>query len=332
MRRLLPITAVFLASVVASNAQACTIPVFRFALDRWAPDPYRLEVAPRDADRPEITRFLRNFGADSPLNLTVKRLPADQQASRLHAPDADSPLWEGALDGAALAALTDSPARRELIRRLLAGDNVVWVLAESPRPAANDAFASVVEKRLRYLEQVAQLPAIDPSDPDSQLGPGPALAVRFSLLRIGPDEAALRRMLAGPESGLESSQEPWVAAVFGRGRVLGAWPAAEAGEAQIEQACLFLLGACSCQAKALNPGWDLLLSTDWDEQLQAQGPPPHPQSTSPETPQVVPETVRITGNPSPAPATSNLPGWIAALLIFPVLASGIRRRQDSPSS
>jgi hypothetical protein len=328
MRRLVPIAAALLACVVASNAQACTIPVFRFALDRWAPDPYRLDVAPRDADRPEITRFLRNFGADSPLNLTVKRLPADQNVSSLRAPDAASPLWEGTLDGAALAALTDSPARRELIRRLLAGDNVVWVLAESQRPAANHAIAAVVEKRLGYLEQVAQLPAIDPSDPDSQLGPGPALSVRFSLLKAGPDEVALRRMLAGPESGLETSEEPWVAAVFGRGRVLGAWPAAEAGEAQIEQACLFLLGACSCQAKALNPGWDLLLSADWDRELEAQGIPALPPTLA--AAQALPETVRITGALSAAPRASHLPIWIAALVMLLVLASGIRWRQGSP--
>jgi len=328
MRSFVPIALALLVGALAPATQACTIPVFRFALDRWAPDPYRLEIAPSDAQRPEIARFLRNFGADSPLNLAVKRLPADSKTSRLRAPHAEPSIWEGALDGATLETWSDSPARRELIRRLLAGDNVVWVLVESPQNAANNAFASVVEKRLRYLEQVAQLPAIDPSDPDSQLGPGPALAVRFSLLRIGPDEDALRRMLAGPESGLESSQEPWIAAVFGRGRVLGAWPAAEAGEAQIEQACLFLLGACSCQAKALNPGWDLLLSADWDTELGAMALPTLPVPLPPS--KAVPETVRISGTPSPAPAAAHVPIWVAALVLVPVLAIGIRWRQASP--
>ena len=37
--------------------------------------------------------------------------------------------------------------------------------------------------------------------------------------------------------------------------------------------CMFLLGACSCQVKRMNPGWDLLLNVDWDGALQAIGFP-----------------------------------------------------------
>ncbi|MFT5104551.1 MAG: hypothetical protein ACI9UA_000166, partial [Pseudoalteromonas tetraodonis] len=33
--------------------------------------------------------------------------------------------------------------------------------------------------------------------------------------------------------------------------------------------CFFLTGACSCQVKAQNPGWDLLLSADWEKGLLA---------------------------------------------------------------
>jgi hypothetical protein len=65
--------------------------------------------------------------------------------------------------------------------------------------------------------------------------------------------------------------EPLLAPIFGRGRVLGAWPASEMGDEQIEEATLFLLGACSCQVKSQNPGWDLLLAVEWDRELQAIG-------------------------------------------------------------
>jgi hypothetical protein len=106
-------------------------------------------------------------------------------------------------------------------------------------------------------------------------------------------------MLAGPKSGLAGSSEPWVAAVFGRGRVLGAWPAHGFGDAQIEEVCLFLLGACSCQVKNLNPGWDLLLRVDWDEELRAIGYQGTPEQTfRPNTPVPsggAPETVTISG-------------------------------------
>jgi hypothetical protein len=286
--------------------EACTIPVFRYALDRWAPDRYRLEVAARDAADPEIARFLRNSGATSPLNLDVKRLPPEAaEPSRLFAPGAETPLWEGALQPATLAAWTDSPFATEVSRRLLAGESSVWILAESGDPAADAKVAALIENRLRYLEQVAQLPAIDPDDPDSQLGPGPALAVKFSLLRLPatPATASFRQLLAGTGSDLATANEPWIAAVYGRGRVLGAWRAAAVGDEQIEQGCLFLLGACSCRVKNLNPGWDLLLPVDWDARLQAITPPDAP---APEAPPV-PERVRISGRSDSPPRAT--PGW-----------------------
>jgi hypothetical protein len=324
MRPFFPVAAAIalIWSSLTGLGESCTVPVFRFALDRWPGDSFRLEVSPSDAARPEVARFLRNFGANSPLNLTVSRLPAGAAASILRWPHADSPLWEGALDGGAIDALTGSPARQELVKRLLAGDNVVWILAEAPDRAANDRVANAVEKRLRYLEQVAQLPVIDPSDPDSQLGPGPELVVRFSLLRAGAEETALRQMLAGTDSGLERSQEPWLAAVFGRGRVLGAWPAAEAGDEEIEQTCLYLLGACSCQVKALNPGWDLLLPVDWEAELQAVGQPL--LSTPPAAP-VVPETVKFSGSraPAPPPASRGSSWWILGAGGLVALASAL---------
>ena len=39
----------------------------------------------------------------------------------------------------------------------------------------------------------------------------------------------------------------------------------------IEEVTHFLLGSCSCEVKAQNPGWDLLLSVDWDDALQKAG-------------------------------------------------------------
>jgi hypothetical protein len=244
------------------------------------------------------------------------------------------------LNAATLAPLTNSPARAEIVRRLLAGDSAVWVLVESGDRAADDAVARALDKRLRYLEQVAQLPVIDPNDPSSRLGPGPKLAVQFSVLRVSANRARPRpsssssnqeansitrtttrdeddtaiespflAMLAGPQSGLTASGEPWLAVVFGRGRVLGAWPAKGFGDEQIEEVCLFLLGACSCQVKNLNPGWDLLLRVDWDEELRAIGyqpvaANPAPADRNPRAAEV--EVVTITGSDTPSPGGGSL--------------------------
>jgi len=289
-------------SCATTMAHACSVPVFRYALDRWPADKYRLEVSAEDAKDESVARFLRNFTDTTPINIDIARV---SENSRLLFPHAEV-AWSGALPPS-LAALTESPARAEIVRRILAGENGVWVLIESGQREADDQAAAALEKRLRYLEQVAQLPHIDPADPTSKLGPGPALRVGFSLLRLQAGDAAEQpfiKMLAGPKG---APAAPWFGLVFGRGRTLGAWPAEGFGDEQIDEACLFLLGACSCQVKRMNPGWDLLLNVDWDEKLQAIGfsaaaaaagekPGPSP-ATSPAP--AAPETVTIA--PAPAP-------------------------------
>ena len=302
----------------ASGAFACSIPVFRYALDRWQADPFALEISAGDAKDENVARFLRNLTDASPLNLSPSR-SGDEGPSRLAfphaAPDA-APAWSGKLDGTTLARLTDSPTRAEIVKRILAGESGVWVLVESGLKSADDRADAALEKRLRYLEQVAQIPPIDPNDPTSQLGPGPALRVKFSLLRIRRDDAAeqaFTAMLAGPNGTMENANGPWLSLVFGRGRALGAWAAEGFGDEQIDEACLFLLGACSCEVKRMNPGWDLLLNVDWNESLRAMGfPPPTPdelqkpaaapEQEKPKREATTPETVTIAAAPAPEPA------------------------------
>ena len=330
--------------LAATPSRACSIPVFRYALDRWHADPYRLELTAGLAQNESLAAFTRNLAADSPLNLEVTtRPPGDANTpAHLRFPHGESSaapvVWSGTLDADALGRLTNSPARRELVRRILDGHSVVWVLVESGVREADDALALRVEKRLKFIESVARLPVIDPNDPTSKLGPGPALRVKFSLLRISgalvsdparskpaqpnagsetgaPAETLLRKMLAGPKPAAELAQGPWLAPVFGRGRVLGAWPAANFGDEEIEEACLFLLGACSCQVKRQNPGWDLLLAVDWEKELQAASTAATTPGATGETAPakansvVQPETVTISSGseatPQPGDATSH---------------------------
>ncbi|MEQ1852060.1 MAG: hypothetical protein ABMA01_10760 [Chthoniobacteraceae bacterium] len=310
---------------------ACSIPVFRYALDRWPADRLQLEVSPADAQKEDVAKYLRNFTDSTPLNLSVVR-SKDAAASRLSYPHAEASAvspWSGSLDAAALAQITDSPARAEIVRRTLAGDSTVWVLVESGKKEDDDRAAASIEKRLRYLEQASQLPPIDPNDPSSKLGPGPALGVKFSLVRIRHDDPAEQvfvKMLAGPKATEAPSKGPWFAAVFGRGRTLGAWPAEGFGDEQIEEVCSFLLGACSCEVKRLNPGWDLLVTADWDEQLRLAeetrlaAPVAEGQAAPQRATAVVPETV--TFNP-PAPPLPPVKDTGKKKSMLPMLAAAV---------
>lgn len=336
---------VVLLAIFAAAAGACSIPVFRYALDRWQADPFVLHVAPDDAKDEAVARFLRNFTDSTPLNLAIAR-PAAADASRVEFPHAEpgsGVVWSGKLDAATLERITDSPARSEIVRRTLAGESAVWVLVESGPKEAGDEVAARIEKRLRYLETASQLPAIDPNDPSSKLGPGPALGVKFSIVRVRADDPAeyfFLKMLAGPKSSGTQPAAIWLSVVFGRGRALGAWPAEDFGDEQIDEACTFLLGACSCEVKRMNPGWDLVMHAEWDEGLHAaeqarlsspvaegQEPPKPAESVKPETVTIRPPAPALAAD-AVAPQKDIIP-WIAGGAFVVIAAAFLLLRRPA---
>jgi len=301
-------------------ASACTVPVFRYALDRWPADPYRLE-APAGWMEGKAGAGLRKFLDENRTELEVLPLAEAGASARLLMPEDGPVVWSGTLDENATA-LLESPVRRELARRLLAGESMVWVMVSSGDDHADRKFEGILNARLEYLQGVAAIPEQDPTDPESTLGPGPGLRVGFSFMKINrddPEEQVFLRMLAGPQGELLEKEEPFGGVVFGRGRVLGAWPAGELNEEGIDEVSLFLLGACSCRVKFQNPGWDLGIALDWDEALLAaqmeweknvdgsseenEGGEPAPVEDK--EPESRPEVVRIEGGEIPAGADAD---------------------------
>jgi len=298
--------------LTANPASACSIPVFRYALDNWRADNFRLELPATFLNQPGAVTLLRPLGSGSGLNVEIKPAEGATEARLLWPGEASAPVWSGELNAATVQSFAGSATSAEVVRRILDGHSVVWVLVESADKEANEAAAKALEKRLRYLEQVAELPVMDPTDPSNKLGPGPELKVKFSLVRsvTAATEALFLKTLAGPKPDAALANGPWLAAVFGRGRVLGAWPAKGFGDEQIDEVCLFLLGACSCRVKNLNPGWDLLLAHDWEEALKTAGQnvaaktsSPSQGVSSPKADEPKPETTRI----EPATAVAAVP-------------------------
>ncbi|MFZ4596547.1 MAG: hypothetical protein ACOYOF_19995, partial [Verrucomicrobiaceae bacterium] len=262
----------FLGLALAAAASACTIPVFRYALDRWEADPFRLVIPASWATQPDLVKLLVPLRGNAEANVRIQETPDTVEEARLLFPHNDTAIWAGALSAPTLTALLDSPARQALLQRILSGDSATWVVCtQKDAPAEADR----IEKRLRYLEQVAALPPQDPNDPDSQLGAGPPLKLRFTVLRVSIDDPAEKlfvAMLAGPKhQDFLTAGTAFAAPVFGKGRVLGAWPVAELDDAAIEDASLFLIGRCSCRVKNGNPGWDIVLKADWERALAQAG-------------------------------------------------------------
>jgi len=315
----------------APSAQACTVPVFRYALDRWPGEIYELRVDRAAAAKPEIAPLLDKLRTNAVANLTVQ-VPASAQevAAKLIFPDPPGgDVWSGLLNASSLETLLDSPIRRELTRRIVHGDSAVWLLVESGDKAADGEAARVLDERLKQWATAASLPEQDPNDPTSQIGPGPALALRFSVLRLSrkdPREAATLAMLeANSDEVRKLRTVPIAFPVFGRGRVLAAVSKDALTPEGIDEICAFLTGACSCQVKDSHTGWDLLLSFNWDEELarveeerQAAGAekPPVAQPASKV------ETVTIRGEAAfgETPRAASGRAWVWGGLLLAVIA------------
>lgn len=321
--------------LAAHAAECCTIPVFRYALDRWEADQFHLILPADAAQDTALQDLLRPLRANGKANLeiTTSRDLTQKDALLRDSRGSDRPLWGGRLDKAALDAVLDSPARRKIIEGVLSGGSVLWVIADSGS-VADSAETGRIETRLQFLEQVAALPIQDPNDPDSQLGPGPPLKLKFTTLRLkrdDPAETLLLRMLAGPKGEIDPAQTSFAAAVFGRGRVLGAWPLEQLDDRTLEDVNMFLIGRCSCRMKSENPGWDVLLNVDWEKELGAASSTTTSQAENTPAVMAAPEVVSITAKGDQAQAALDLERIIGSLVLGVVLIVLLARmKRKSP--
>ena len=280
----------------AFNSQACQIPVYRYALERWQADAFDIIVLQRgelNANQKMALDLLTLKDAKStpPPNASVRLVDLggapDPQTQKLWEsfgkpelpwvvalfPSSDgmsAPAWTGKLDPQNAKALIDSPARREIARRILKGESAVWVLDESGDTKAAKATSDMVGAALKKNEENLKLPEQDPNDPSSRLSSQLPLRIGFSVLRVRDDDPAEKpfvSMLRKSSRGEQIPTGPGAVAypIFGRGRCLGAVAGKDLTPAIIGQACSFLAGACSCQVKSMNPGVDLLMSVKWED-------------------------------------------------------------------
>ncbi len=279
-------------------APACSVPVFRYALERWHADAYEAVVFHRGALKPAQKALVHDLeqnglAGDLYANLEVEEvdLAADPDAALLklwqeHPAAAlpavvlryprmfDIPInaWSGPLNETTIKQLLDSPLRRNIARQLVKGMSAVWVLLEIGDQARDDAAAKVLETRLQQLGKTMEAPKLDPGDVAGGLvSVSPeALKPNFSMVRLkrnDPAESALVEMLLGIEEDLHELKEPIAFPVFGRGRALFALVGKGIVPDNIDEACQFLSGPCSCQVKELNPGVDLLMAVNWDDEV-----------------------------------------------------------------
>jgi len=173
--------------------------------------------------------------------------------------------WEGALNAENVETLLDSPVRRDLAQRLLGGDAVVWLLLEGGDERQDKAADQLVETELRKLEQTLVLPEPSPLDP--QVNPDLPLKIAFSMVRVARNDSAegmLVNLLLNCHPKLKEAGVPMLFPIFGRGRVIPPALGDQISAEAIQDMAEFLTGPCSCEIKELNPGYDLLLTANWN--------------------------------------------------------------------
>jgi len=293
--------------LLASMACACNIPVFRYALERWRPDPCEIIVFYEDEmsdSQRELVDSLKPDSRNSGANVKVVEsdlrnadatsralwdsIPSSERKSTPYVlvrtkvgPGKIIQGWHGPLGELADNRLLDSPVRKELGQRLLAGHSVVWIMVGSKDRDKTDAARRLLMDNLEPLANRIELPE-GIGLPGSELHSEIPLLLKFSMLEIQPGdprEDFLIKLFSGFQTEAFEKGEPLLIPVFGRGRALEVIPASDLTPRLMEDLTGFLSGACSCQVKEQNPGFDLLLSVDWNTELFGEGQPPPPERT-----------------------------------------------------
>ncbi|HXP61802.1 MAG TPA: hypothetical protein VN829_15010 [Dongiaceae bacterium] len=268
---------------------ACNVPVFRYALERWTPDPYVAVVfyrEPLQAEQQNLVEALEKAGKEGGANLLVLKanVSGDMSAPlralwraqpqpvlpwlvvRYPAQTGIEPeAWSGPLDAEVARTLVDSPARREIARRLFQGDSAVWLLLESGNQEQDDALARTVETESRKLEGTLKLPQPSPGDPP--IIADLPLRISFSTLRVArsdPAERFLVAQLVNWNRHGDTATKPMLFPVFGRGRTLPPAIGTAIRSDVLGVISRMVTGPCSCQVKQMNAGFDLLMAMKWD--------------------------------------------------------------------
>jgi hypothetical protein len=302
----------FLFAWVASHPShllACNIPVFRYALERWNPDTVKVLIFYDGSLQKENEAIIARFEMETTarggttnaevIRINVSGVMGEKERSCWNSIQKDAQVkfpyvaiqfslsnnrsvtpWHGPLSELSLQLLRESPARNELAKRFLAGHSVVWLLVKSNDEAKNRMARKLVDEELSVLEKKIKLPE-GIGLPGSELYSEIPLLVKFSVLELDPKDPK-ELLLVKLFQGFESTQtdEPLLVPVFGKGRALEVLPASQVDAPLIGDLTMFLCGACSCQVKERNPGFDLWMSVDWNQELFGEsGEVPEPVST-----------------------------------------------------
>lgn len=165
MRSMLPLLAALL--VPAGTLLACNVPVFRYALERWRPDPFEVIVqhdGPLTEAELEAVRFLETNedASGNPPAFVVRRVDVRRQrlspfrqpawlSVRVSYRRRLTEVWTGPLTQENARRIVVSKIRQKLQFRLISGESAVWLLVECGDRARDAAALRVLQQQTLWL-------------------------------------------------------------------------------------------------------------------------------------------------------------------------------------
>ena len=241
----------------ASFSWGCSVPVFRYALEKWESDPYVMTVFhDKPLSKAEQKRLQQLSVAiedqKNPLNLVIRQVDLTQNPTErmkqlwerqqqktlpwitIEYPESADlkrklpsvrQLWNGSFNELDVEGLIDSPLRKKLATELVSGKTSVWLFIESGNADQDRKVYASLQRQLKRLEQSLELPEPDPQDlVDGNISVDPkTLKIQFSILKLSrkdPKEQFLLKMLLNSEDDLWDFSEPMAIPIFGRARIL----------------------------------------------------------------------------------------------------------------
>jgi hypothetical protein len=172
-------------TIVAQQAFACSVPVFRYALERWERDEYRIIIASKgelSAEKKALVEKLidQSYSGNGSSNLSVitvdidderknkKTLEQFPQLKEITEPTAfllypngkyfKSTIWKEKFTTETLKKLTSSDLIKNLTQEILRGKSTVWLFVESGNNEADEKAYAVLEKNIKRLSKEIVLP------------------------------------------------------------------------------------------------------------------------------------------------------------------------------
>lgn len=170
----------WLLVLVSTPVLACKLPVFRYALERWQVDRYRMVAIIDEPLTEDVRRSLVELSGEANANVDVEivDLSAITEEERWLIEDlgdesAKKPLlqvfyperngtrtkcWEGALTAEAVLSWQTSTLRQQIADDIVRGVSVVWVMLDGKDEKENRRVAEMVASALQHAESTITIP------------------------------------------------------------------------------------------------------------------------------------------------------------------------------